>query len=172
MSRNHSSENYNAKPSHEEEEINIKQLIESYARYWKGFLIGIGIALLLAVVYLRYTPKIYEVKSKILLHEQDKSEGDLAGLFENSGLGVGSAFVADQMDVMKSRRILRQVIQANRLNITYYLHGRIKKEKEVLPEDNPLRLVIMEEGQNSALDSLEYAIDIRIRDDQTLEVKE
>lgn len=157
--------------THERQEIDLKLLIESYARYWKVFLIGVFLTVLIALIYLRYTPKIYEVKAKILLQEKEKSQGEMAGLFEEAGLEGfgGSAFVADQMDVMRSRRILRQVIQANTLNVTYFSQGRVKN-KEITANDSPLRLILMEEGSNTALDSLSYSFNVKIRDKNNLDV--
>ncbi len=154
-----------------EEEIDLKQLFDSYSRYWKVFLIGIFLAVLAALIYLRYTPKVYEVKAKILLQEKDKSQGELVGLFEDAGLDglSGSAFVADQMDVMRSRRIFRQVIQSNSLNINYFVKGRLK-DAELPVDDSPLRLILMEEGSNTALDSLFYNFDVKIGTGNSLDL--
>lgn len=44
-----------------EEDINLRQLFEQYAFYWKWFILTIVLALGLAFVYLRYAQKSYEI---------------------------------------------------------------------------------------------------------------
>src|SRR5690606_15501969 len=117
----------------DEQELNIKQLFEQYAFYWRWFLVSIAVCLFIAFVYLRYAERIYNVNAKILLQDDKQASGELAGLAELSALtGMGSAssaFVADQIDVMKSRRILRKVVESNRLNISYFRKGNLKSSE-------------------------------------------
>src|SRR5690606_31963768 len=114
----------------EDQEINLKQLFEQYAFYWKWFVISVLVCLSMALVYLRYAEQVYNVTAKILLQDEKQASGELAGLAELSALtGMGSAssaFVADQMDVMKSRRIIRNVAELNRMNISYLRKGNVK----------------------------------------------
>src|SRR5690606_34322858 len=99
----------------EESEINLRQLFEQYAYFWKWFLAFVIIFISTAFIYLRYAERIYKVEAKVLLQDEKKASGDLAGLTELASMagGVGSqasAFVLDQIDVIKSRRILSKVV--------------------------------------------------------------
>src|SRR5690606_27283461 len=104
-----------------ETEINLKQIFEQYAFYWKWFAISVLACLCIAFVYLRYAERIYNVNAKILLQDEKQAAGDMAGLAELSGItGMGggyTAFVNDQMEVLRSRRLMRKVVDTNRLNI-------------------------------------------------------
>src|SRR5690606_22285029 len=146
----------------DEQEINLKQLFEQYAFYWKWFVISEFACLSIAFIYLRYAQQIYNVTGKILLQDEKQASGELAGLAELSALtGMGSAssaFVADQMDVMKSRRILRKVVESNRLNVTYFRKGNLKSS-EILEKDAPLKLMLLE-PTNPRLDSVSYELTI------------
>src|SRR5690606_3866658 len=89
------------------DDFNLKQIFEQYAYYWKWFLFSTFFLVIASVIYLRYAENIYYTQTKILLQDESQSS-DLAGLSELSSLsnnGNTSAYMADQMDVIKSRRI-------------------------------------------------------------------
>src|SRR5690606_10739375 len=115
----------------EGQELNLRQLFEQYAYFWKWFVASVLICAITGVLYLRYAEKIYKIDAKILLQDEKKSTGDLAGLSELASLAGGgsqaSAFVLDQIDVIKSRRILTKVVTQNKLNIIYNVIGNVKK---------------------------------------------
>src|SRR5690606_14966439 len=149
----------------EDQEVNLRQLFEQYAYFWKWFLLSTILCGLAAVLYLRYTTKIYNVQTKILLQDDKQPSGDLAGLAELASLTGGGgtpAFVADQIDVIKSRRILTKVVQNNKLNIIYKFQGNVSKS-EVLVDDSPVKLVILD-SKNQKLDSTSYQIVLKFVD--------
>src|SRR5690606_33750083 len=79
----------------------------------------------------------------------------LSGLSELASLAnvsTGSAFVLDQIDVLKSRRIFRKVVEQNRLNISYSIKGNVKNS-EMLESHSPVKMVILDLS-NQKLDSL------------------
>src|SRR5699024_1240063 len=157
----------------EESEINIKQLIEQYAYYWKWFIISLIFCVTAAFLYLRYSHDIYEIKTKILLQDEDNASGELAGLGEISdlvGVSKGGAFVSDQIEIMKSRRILRKVIQKHDLHIQYRNLGNIKNS-EILEEQSPLKLMLLN-SDAALLDSIEYAFTAVIQDEETVHIQD
>src|SRR5690606_4980245 len=118
-----------------EQEINLKQIFEQYAYYWKWFIISVIVCLIAAFIYLRYADKIYNITAKILLQDENKATGELAALSELSSLtgigGSGAAFVLDQIDVLKSRRLFQKVVEQNRLNIVYMNKGNVKSSEMI-----------------------------------------
>ena len=98
--------NESPQPIQEESDLNLRQLFEQYAYFWKWFLFSIAVCVFISVVYLRYAEKIYKIDAKILLQDEKQASGDLAGLAELASLAGGgsqtSAFVSDQIDVIKS----------------------------------------------------------------------
>ncbi|WP_312365611.1 GNVR domain-containing protein, partial [Sphingobacterium sp.] len=125
----------------EVEDINLRQVFEQYAFYWKWFVLSITIAAGLSIVYLRYTEKVYSTTAKILLKdEKSASAGELAGIAElTNSIGFGgsrSAFVTDQIDVLLSRRLMRKVVDEHHLNVIYASKGKIRST-EVLEKDMP-----------------------------------
>src|SRR5690606_16275391 len=160
--------------NNEGQEINLKQLFEQYAYYWKWFILSVILCLVSAVIYLRYADKIYSINSKILLQDENKATGELAGLSELASLGgIGgttSSFVADQIDVMKSRRIFRKVVEQNRLNVIYYNKGNLKSN-ELMESQSPLKLVILDVN-NSKLDSVRYDFVIKKKDNNKYTIED
>ena len=103
------------------------------------------------------------MNAQILLQDEKQASGDLAGLAELSNLaGMGSssaAFVNDQIEVLKSRRLMRNVVESNDLTFSYFIKGKIKST-EVLGHQSPLKAVILE-PTHPRVDSVEYSFTIR-----------
>src|SRR5690606_6749798 len=142
----------------EDQELNLKQIFEQYAFYWKWFVISVFACLFIAFVYLRYAQKIYNTSAKILLQDEKQASGDMAGLSELANMaGMGSssaAFVNDQMEVLRSRRLMRKVVETNRLYLSYHMKGNIKSA-EVLEVQSPLKVMLLE-PDHERLDSVGY----------------
>ena len=66
----------------DEQELNLKQIFEQYAFYWKWFVISVFACLFIAFVYLRYAERVYNISAKILLQDEKQASGDMAGLSE------------------------------------------------------------------------------------------
>jgi len=133
-----------------EENINIRQIIEQYLFYWKWFVISIFIALFGAFIYLRYTQNQYKVSAKILLNEQKSSTGDLAEVMDQAILGGSStnSEVGDQIDVIKSNRLLTKVVLKNHLNVKYSNVGDIVT-KQIPQENSPISIIFLTNDNQS-----------------------
>src|SRR5690606_22352914 len=98
---------------------------------------------------------------------------EMAGLAElatMSGMGSSSAaFVNDQMEVLRSRRLMRKVVDTNRLYLSYYMKGSIKSA-EVLENQSPLKVMLLEPN-HTRLDSIRYSFTI-IKKADTYKIKD
>ncbi len=63
-------DSYNLKPNDQGE--TIKNEVYKYLKYWYWFVLGVVITLTGAVLYLRYTPKIYNSSAKIKILNKTK----------------------------------------------------------------------------------------------------
>lgn len=134
-----------------EETINIRQILEQYLYYWKWFVFGVIISLIVAFLYVKYTQKQYQVSAKILLNEKESATGELAGLMDQAMLGGGSggsAEVGDQIDVLKSKRLITKVVEENNLNIQYFSKGRVA-EVELTQEKSPIKIIFLNEADKT-----------------------
>src|SRR5690606_14747887 len=103
----------------EDQELNLKQVFEQYAFYWKWFLLSVIACLFIAFVYLRYAQKIYNTSAKILLQDEKQASGDMAGLAELATLtsmgGSSTNFVKEKKEILWLQNVKRKVMYKKRL---------------------------------------------------------
>ena len=155
-----------------DESINLRKAVEEYFYYWKWFLLSVIVALLIAFIYLRYATKEYAVDAKILLSEKQNVSSELAAFGDASSLlGEGTnAVVADQIDVLKSRRLMHKVVQKHNLNKRYFHVGRVK-ESESMEVDSPVKISFL----NDTLaynDNFRGSLTIKIVDKNNFSIEE
>jgi capsular exopolysaccharide synthesis family protein len=108
-----------------EEVFNLVEVIKKYVPYWPWFLLTSFLSLGLGYAYLRYTPIIYESIAKIKIVDESK-EIDI-NVDPNSRLnGISNINLENDIEILKSYRILRQVAETLNLDISYYEKGTLK----------------------------------------------
>lgn len=120
-------ENINNKVT-ENNTINIRAEIEKYLIYWKWFLLSIIFFIAFGYVYLRYKSPVYSATGTILI-KNDKQGGlsDELAAFKDIGLlGGSNKSIDNEIEVIKSRKIVSDAIKSLNLNILYLSQGRIK----------------------------------------------
>ena len=133
------------------ETISIMEIVMRFARYWRWFVLGVVVALVIVFIYLRYTTPVYNVTSSVVLKEArnqrfEPSIGGMDGL-QLGGLGAVSN-LENEIYILQSRSMIRNVINRLNLHTSYIVSGRIKSVD--LYKDSP---VIVSMAQ-SDLDSL------------------
>lgn len=119
---------------------NLKKEIYKYLKYWKWILISVLITLSACYIYLRYTPKIYQSTAKIKILKKKDSGMDLSGLTGNSPLfDMSKINLENEIQIIKSRRIIGKVIDSLNLNTYYYKSGRIK-DNEIFGSELPFMI--------------------------------
>ena len=122
--------------------INIRQELEKYLFHWKWFFLCILISLAGAYFYLRYATPLYSATTTIMIKDNQKSgiSKELAA-FEDLGIVGGSANNTDnEIEILKSRKIIGAVVDALHLNTVYYTKGRIKTS-ELYGNRKPIHVV-------------------------------
>lgn len=112
----------------QEEEFSFLELFFHYFRHWKWFLLSLVVCLLLAFVYLRYTTKEYKVVSKVLIKDDKKGQGtaDLSA-FSDLGIITNTSNLDNEIEVLKSKSLMKEVKDSLNLGVSYYKEGRIKQ---------------------------------------------
>ncbi|MAX70011.1 MAG: tyrosine protein kinase [Flavobacteriaceae bacterium] len=111
----------------------IKNEINKYLRYWYWFVLGIILAFLGALLYLRYTPKVFKSSAKIKI--LNKAKGielpSSAFIFNRSNINL-----ENEIEILKSYRIIEQVVDKLDLTHRFYEKGNIlTTEIDRLPFD-------------------------------------
>lgn len=125
------------------EENNIKLLFKKYLQYWPIFVLTLLLSLTFAFIYLRYfaIPK-YEITSRILIKDKDNGTPSTSSVeaFSDLGLIKTSNNIDDQIGILKSKSLMKDVLEELDLNVSYYVDGRFSKA-EVYVEDLPIKVV-------------------------------
>ncbi|WP_298782538.1 tyrosine-protein kinase domain-containing protein [uncultured Polaribacter sp.] len=107
------------------ETFNFKQELFRYLKNWKWFLLCIVLFVIAAFYSIRYSPIIYETNARIKIINQKINEielpGNLNSLFEDSKVNL-----ENEIEILKSYRILEQVSKKLDLNARYYIVNKIK----------------------------------------------
>jgi len=109
----------------EEESFAIKDIIQKYLRYWPWFILTTIISIGLGVAYMRYAPITYQSTAKIKIVDESQ-EVDIASS-ALSLLGGGSKInLENEIEILKSYRILSQVVKELNLDVSHYVVGNVK----------------------------------------------
>lgn len=110
--------------------LNIREEVEKYIIHWKWFLLFTVLSLTTAYLFLRYTTPQYSASTSILIKDNNKSgiSAELAA-FEDLGIvGGGSSNNTDnEIEILKSRKIIGSVIDSLNFDVSYFTEGRVKQ---------------------------------------------
>ena len=119
--------------------VHIKQELEKYWWHWRWFFAAVFIALLGAFFFLRYSTPHYSATTSILIKDNQKSgiSKELEAFKDMGIVGGGSVNNPDnEMEIIKSRKIIGAVVDSLNLTTVYYEEGRFKSAERY--EDTPI----------------------------------
>lgn len=105
-------------------EDNIKETILQYLIYWKWFVLGVVICSGIAFTYLRFSKTSYQTTAKIKFLDNSQDEIERSSDV-NSIEFSGKVNLNNEIEVLKSQRLLRRVALDLNLTTTYYLDENI-----------------------------------------------
>ena len=104
----------------------LKDIVFRYLKFWPWFLVCALLSIGLGYLYMRYAPITYKSFAKIEIIDED--EGFDINSDAMSLLGQGTSInMENEIEVLRSYRILRQVVQALNLDVSYYVVGQVKR---------------------------------------------
>ncbi|MCF6298129.1 MAG: Wzz/FepE/Etk N-terminal domain-containing protein, partial [Flavobacteriaceae bacterium] len=129
----------------ERKEITLNEIISDYTRYWYLFVVGVIIAIIVALIMLRYATPVYETQTTIIVKDERSGGGavELAAFselpfFANS---FSSKKMESEIVIIKSRNIISKTIEALKLNVVYNIEGTIKRTE--LYSYKPINLKVL-----------------------------
>lgn len=125
----------------------IREIFEQFLRKWHWFALGLILAWAAAFIYLRYySVNLYRSEAKVLiLSDPSKVSSELSALTNSIGRNDTRPNLLDQIEVMKSRRLVGKVVNNLQLNVRYFSDGRFKQE-ELFYETTPIKIRILSES--------------------------
>ncbi|MEY8779552.1 GumC family protein [Allomuricauda sp. XS_ASV26] len=119
--------------------LDIKSILDSYLKHWKWFVLSVIVAFLLAFAYLRYTIPKYNASAKIQIIEDKGASSELSVLQDLDVFSGGKTRIEDEIEILKSRSNLTQVVKKLKLNVRYFVIGNIR-DSELYGVDFPFNI--------------------------------
>ena len=167
-------ENLNINKLEEEEGgFDFKIILMKLIIYWKWFVVSIVLCLLCAFVYLRYATPVYRIQATVMINDEKK------GSFQNQMMAmqdfgfVGTTGGVDnEIEILRSKSMIKQAIVDMGMFVQYQLGGRIAKR--VIYGNYPIEVQISDDDlanltrsfllEISHPDSTKYKIEYAYKD--------
>lgn len=104
----------------DEEKVDYQELFFRYIIHWPWFVASIMVCLIVAWVYLHFQTPVYQVSASIMIKDDKKSGGSTD--LENLGIGgviTSTQSIDNEIEVLRSKTILKEVVNNLELYITY-----------------------------------------------------
>ena len=110
--------------------FDFRTIYSMFVLNWQWFLLSLFIAACAVLIYLRYTPSIYQVSAKMLIKDEDQRQRRSANMLANMqdlGFMTNSAGIENEVEILDSRLLARDAIVDLKLYTEYYSQGRLTK---------------------------------------------
>ena len=116
-----------------EEQINIQEILFRYLIHWPWFVVSVIVCVALAWGYLRLTTPIYNVSATVLIKDEKKGGGaSMSSELEKMGMDgfvSSSGNIENEIEVLSSRTLAREVVSSLGLFVTYMDEDRFPKRE-------------------------------------------
>lgn len=102
----------------------INQLLFRYLPYWPLFVVMLALGLAGAYVYIRYKVPVYEINASIMIKDEKKGT-DESKVLEQLNLFSSKKIVENEIEIVKSRSLLKHVVTNLHLYAPVYEVGKV-----------------------------------------------
>ncbi|MUP47510.1 polysaccharide biosynthesis tyrosine autokinase [Gramella sp. BOM4] len=126
--------------------FNLRKELQKYLKYWYWFVLGVLIAVTGGYMYVKYTTPVYSASASIIINEEsgNKSNAELLDIGLAAGLKTNN--LEKEIAILKSRRLMKRVVKALDLNISYVVEGQVRDVE--LYKDLPFTLKVLKFSEN------------------------
>ena len=139
--------------------MDFSAFVRKYKRYWWLFLLSLLACMTLAFAYLKYAQRVYNIKSVVLVAQDDNSAGAGANLLKSMKLMGQGSKVDDEMIVFSSQELCTQVAEQLKLNRSYVEDRGWLKPKKDHYNTSPIEVLAPEEMFDT-LSTVTFQIDV------------
>ena len=152
----------------EEKPIDIRRILGLVRRYWFLLVIFPLLSVGLAALYTRYLVSQYKVSATILIKKDDKQQGAKSSIaFDPSSLFSGNASnTADEIEILKSRTLMTEVLNELQINPVIYAKGRLKSAQYYKTSPIAIDTFALSEATKEKDESV--TLEVRLIDNQSL----
>lgn len=147
----------NVNKPQDDEVINIRETVFHYLNYWKVIVLSALICLALASLYLMKTNNQYEIKTSVLIKEDESSNSSVteSDVLNELGMPTGKNNIDNDIQVFQSADLVKNTITAVNYSTTYFFKSKLKKVK-IYP--SPVKLSISKILLDTISQSLEFQL--------------
>lgn len=148
----------------DEEKVNYQELLFRYIIHWPWFVASILICLIGAWGYLYFQTPVYQVSASIMIKDDKKGGNSGSADLENLGLGgviTSAQSIDNEIEVLRSKTILKEVVNNLELYITYYDEDEFPRQEIYKTSPVMVNLTAQEADKlpNAALIDMKLASD-------------
>lgn len=116
-----------------EEQINIQEILFRYLIHWPWFVVSAIVCVAVAWGYLHLTTPVYNVSATVLIKDEKKGGGaNMSSELEKMGMNgfvSSSGNIENEIEVLSSRTLAREVVRSLGLFVTYMDEDRFPKRE-------------------------------------------
>jgi tyrosine-protein kinase Etk/Wzc len=108
---------------------NLTETVKKYIYHWPLFALSIFVLVFCSFLYLRYYQPVFSVNSTLLIKDNKKggmpAENDLLNELDLLG---SSKVVENEIEILKSKTLMRKVVNRLNLSVSFTAVGRVKNQ--------------------------------------------
>ena len=120
-------------------ELSLNEVFDKYIPYWPWFVLLLIMGLSAARLYLRYENPVYQTTASILVKDESKGTGAFDPL-ETFDLFGGKKLVENEVEILKSKTLMQEVVQNLHLYATVKVSGRVHTSSGYIASPVSIRL--------------------------------
>jgi hypothetical protein len=141
---------------YEGDPIDVRELLFAFLRNWYWILLFVVLGFFGARLYLRYTVPIYQANGKILIKEEESSGLSEEAVLQEIGILKPSSNIENEIQILKSRTLMQEVMEDLGLNVEYLGLGRLRNTD--LYQHSPVVVDSVCWGEGSAQATLDIEV--------------
>lgn len=108
--------------------LRLQEYLFLCLQHWYWFVISITVCMAIGYIYVKRTAPIYRKSASILIKtdSQGRSTSANAAVFEDLGINTGSSPVGDEVQIIRSPDLMRDVVSRLKLNVIYSTEGKFR----------------------------------------------
>ncbi|KIC93566.1 GumC family protein [Flavihumibacter solisilvae] len=142
----------------DEDQNYTKSLIRKYLRHKRSYLLSFIACLVLAYLYIRVAQPLYRIQSSILVKGEEAGSTLSLNISELDML-TDMQSIENEIQIIRSNTVLRNVIDVLKLNISYYQKGENDFFYSAIHNDPPVKLLLVESSEELEATPLEIRLE-------------
>lgn len=131
----------------ERELPDFRELLDGYLKYWPWFVISAVTALIIGLLYLRFTVPTYAAATTIII-EGEESKGPASDSnFADLGLlkGLSTSSIENELGLLRSKRLMVNAVKALQLHTLYYAQEGFPRKEIYKKSPYLIRIIRLDE---------------------------